>query len=94
MDLDRGAEIGGPEHAKVLVMVNKIMMSKGEVSDLIRKMVIRDIGDTSVMRRVNIIQLSVLSDSGKVSMVYPRIAKETDKEMQEVADEILVTHTH
>ena len=48
-----------PPHARVIAMLHYLMMSRSAVSDVVRNMAMRDIGDTSVLRRVRIVQLSM-----------------------------------
>ena len=48
-----------PPHARVIAMLHYLMMSRSTVSDVVRNMAMRDIGDTSVLRRVRIFQLSM-----------------------------------
>ena len=44
-----------PPHARVIAMMHYLMMGRSAVSDVVRNMAMRDIGDSSVLRRVRIV---------------------------------------
>jgi hypothetical protein len=72
-----------PEHARVMNMAYSLMLGRTKPRTLIKTLVMRDLGDIQVLKRVRLIQLQMLADASRVSAVYPTKMKTTDRDLGE-----------
>lgn len=61
-----------PEHAYALTMIYTLMMDSACLKDLIKKIMMIDIGDIELLRKLRMVQLAVVANTSRVRMLYPR----------------------
>lgn len=64
-----GLKLDIPEHVRVLMALSTMMMDKSHSRDYIRTLIIRDINDLTVIRKLKLLQLKILIKYPKIKMV-------------------------
>jgi hypothetical protein len=70
-----------PEHGRVLSALFTMMLDKPHTREYIRALMVRDINDLTVIRKLRLMQLTVLTKCPKIKMVYPRSSRDMGGEM-------------
>jgi hypothetical protein len=60
-----------------------MMMDKAHTREYIRSLMVRDISDLVVLRKLRVLQMTVLSKCPKIKLVHPRSTKDMGGEVDE-----------
>ena len=64
-----------PEDSRVMSVMFTMMMDKTRLKDFLKNMAWRDIEDVTVLRKIKVLQLAVLTDKDRIRMLYTLSSK-------------------